>query len=35
VRAMYLLPFVKAWRRIQARSRALADAAAPHLPPAE
>jgi sterol desaturase/sphingolipid hydroxylase (fatty acid hydroxylase superfamily) len=35
VRAMYLLPFVKAWRRIEARWKPLAGAAAPHLPPAE
>ncbi|MGC1575524.1 MAG: sterol desaturase family protein [Beijerinckiaceae bacterium] len=35
VRAMYLLPFVKAWRRIQRRWKPLAGATAPHLPPAE
>ena len=35
VRALYFLPFVKAWRLIQARWKAIGPSATPHLPPAE
>jgi len=35
VRAMYLLPFIKAWRRIRGRRDDAAELGLPHLPPAE
>jgi sterol desaturase/sphingolipid hydroxylase (fatty acid hydroxylase superfamily) len=35
VRAMYLLPFAKAWRRIRGRSDEIDRLGLPHLPPAE
>ncbi|MFI5012873.1 MAG: sterol desaturase family protein [Hyphomicrobiales bacterium] len=35
VRAMYLLPFVKAWRRMRRGRGAIEGFGAPHLPPAE
>ena len=35
VRAMYLLPFVKAWRILRRDSEKTGPAGVPHLPPAE
>ena len=35
VRAMYLLPFAKAWQRIRGRSDEVDRLSLPHLPPAE
>jgi sterol desaturase/sphingolipid hydroxylase (fatty acid hydroxylase superfamily) len=35
VKAMYFLPFVKAWRRLRGESNDASSAGLPHLPPAE